>query len=110
VRDDEEDPGPPLRLGALRLPPAFERRTVTVAPGDLLPPHITCWRDAIVSVEQGLLEMVGPGGEVLRLGAGSMLLLQGVEQIEVRNVGAEPLVLAAIRRRESDPAAPADAP
>ena len=79
------------------------RRVVTVAPGDVLPPHITCWRDAIVSVEQGEMEMVGPGGHVLHLRAGALLLLDGVEHVEVRNTGTGPLVLAAIRRRESDP-------
>ena len=109
MSDDDGPLGSPLRLGALRLPPAFERRTVTIAPGDALPPHITCWRDAIVSVEQGWLEMVGPGGEVLRLGAGAMLLLEGVEHVEVRNVGDEPLVLAAIRRREPDARPPGSA-
>jgi len=98
----ERDPA----LGVRALPPGFERRTVTIAAGDVLPPHITCWRDAIVSIEQGEMEMIGPGGEVLRLGAGALLLLDGVEHVEVRNIGAEPLVLAAISRRESDPRSP----
>ena len=89
-----------LSLLALRMPPWLERKTVTIAPGDELPEHITCWRGAIVSVEAGVIEMVGPDGELLRLGAGALLLLDGVEHVAVRNVGNEPVVLAALRRRD----------
>ena len=34
--------------------------------------------------------MVGPDGELLRLGAGALLLLDGVEHVAVRNVGDVP--------------------
>ena len=97
---NEGDPREALSLLALRMPPWLERKTVTIAPGDVLPEHITCWQGAIVSVEAGVIEMVGPDGELLRLGAGALLLLDGVEHVTVRNVGTDPVVLAAIRRRD----------
>ena len=90
----------PLSLLALRMAPGLERKTVTIAPGDWLPEHITCWKGAIVSVEAGTIEMTTPEGELLRLCTGALLLLDGVEQVAVRNVGDVPVVLAAIRRRD----------
>ena len=89
-----------MSLLALRMAPWLERRTVTIEPGDWLPEHITCWKGAIVSVEAGVIEMATPGGELLRLRAGALLLLDGVEEVAVQNVGDVPVVLAAIRRRD----------
>ena len=82
------------------MAPWLERKTVTIAPGEVLPEHITCWKGAIVSVEAGVIEMATPNGELLRLGEGALLLLDGVEEVAVQNVGDVPVVLAAIRRRD----------
>jgi hypothetical protein len=89
----------PLRLLALALPPWFQRRVVTIAPGETVGAGDSAWRDEIVSVESGALDIVGPDGAVLHLGAGAVLWLDGVAHVALRGAGEEPTVLAAIRRR-----------
>jgi hypothetical protein len=90
----------PLRLLSLALPPWFERRVVTIAPGETLEAGNSAWRDEIVSVEAGALDVVGPDGSVLHLERGAVLWLDGVPHVALRGAGAEPTVLAAIRRRQ----------
>jgi hypothetical protein len=89
----------PLSLLALRLPPWFERRTVTNGPGDELAAGDASWHDEIVSVEAGALEVAATDGVVVRLAMGAMLFLDGMAHVTLRNPGPEPTVLAAIRRR-----------
>jgi hypothetical protein len=89
----------PLSLLALRLPPWFERRTVTIGPGDELSAGDSSWHDEIVSVEAGALEIVAADGVVIHLATGAMLFLDGMAHVALRNPGPDPTVLAAIRRR-----------
>jgi hypothetical protein len=89
----------PLRLLDLALPPWFERRVVTIAPGETLDAAGSGWRDEIVSVEAGALDIVGPDGGVLHLDVGAVLWLDGVPHVALRGAGEGPTVLAAIRRR-----------
>jgi hypothetical protein len=91
--------GRPLRLLALALPAWFERRVVTIGPGETLDDGDWGWRDEIVSVEAGALDIVGPDGDVLHLDVGAVLWLDGVPHVALRGAGEGPTVLAAIRRR-----------
>jgi hypothetical protein len=97
VPDSREDR--PLRLLALALPPWFERRVITIEPGETVGAGDSAWRDEIVSVEAGALDIVGPDGAVLHLDRGAVLWLDGVAHVALRGAGEEPTVLAAIRRR-----------
>jgi hypothetical protein len=96
VRDERDGP---LSLLALALPPSFERRVVTIAVGDELGPGAASWRDEIVSVEAGALDVVGPDDLAVHLTTGAVLFLDGVAHIALRATGDVPTVLVAIRRR-----------
>jgi hypothetical protein len=100
VRDTRADP--PLRLLALALPPWFERRVITISPGEALEAGGSEWRDEIVSVEAGALDIVSVDGSVLHLDRGAVLWLDGVANVHLCGAGDEPTVLAAIRRRRMD--------
>jgi hypothetical protein len=79
----------------------FERRTVSVPPGGVLEYDEADWRDALVLVVRGEIEL---GRE--RFGRGSVLSLAGLP-LSLRNRGAEPAELLAVRRRRAAPAGPA---
>ncbi len=89
----------PLRLLALALPQWFERRVVTIQPGETVDAGDSQWRDEIVSVEAGALDVIDLDGAVLHLHQGAVLWLDGVPHVALRGAGQEPTVLAAIRRR-----------
>jgi hypothetical protein len=72
---------------------------VTIAPGETLDAGGSEWRDEIVSVEMGALDVVGPDGSVLHLSHGAVLWLDGVPHVSLRGAGEQTTVLAAIRRR-----------
>jgi hypothetical protein len=78
----------------------FERRTVTVPPGGALAYDEADWRDALVLVVRGEIEL---GGE--RFGRGSVLSLAGLHVRALHNRGAEPAELVTVRRRPASPAA-----
>ena len=63
--------------------PPFERIEITIPPGESIAPS-SCWDDAIVVVEEGDVELVGPHGATLRVGCGGVLWLSDVS---VRNGG-----------------------
>jgi hypothetical protein len=107
VRDNRDEP---LSLLTIALPPWFERRTVTIAVGDELGPHEASWRDELVSIEAGALEIVGPDGTVLHLTAGAVLFLDGIDHVALRATGDVPTVLAAIRRRRDPETGPVQGP
>jgi hypothetical protein len=80
----------------------FERRTVSVPPGGTLEYDEADWRDALVLVVRGELEL---GSK--RFGRGSVLSLAGLRLSALRNLGAEPVELVAVRRRRAARAGPA---
>jgi quercetin dioxygenase-like cupin family protein len=92
------DTGLPSFLGR-RLPPGFELRVVTIAPGCVRPYDDGEWRDALVVVEQGEIELESLGGTRRRLPHGAVLWLAGLPLRALHNPGAETALLAAVSRR-----------
>ncbi|HEX2300838.1 MAG TPA: hypothetical protein VHH34_20410 [Pseudonocardiaceae bacterium] len=93
-------PGQRGRLSFLfrRLGPTFERRVIVVAPGASRAYHETEWRDALVVVEHGEIELERTAGGFRRFGCGEVLCLAGLPLRALHNRGAEPAVLVAVSR------------
>jgi quercetin dioxygenase-like cupin family protein len=96
-----DDPGPE-RLSFLgrRLPPWVELRMVVVAPGHRMAFDQADWRDAIVTVEDGALELECPGGSRRRFVRGDLLWLSGLPLRALHNPGPAPTVLTVVARRQ----------
>ena len=97
-----DDPGPE-RLSFLgrRLPAWAERRIVVVAPGHRLAYDQADWRDAVVVVEGGELEVEWLGGSCQRFVRGDLLCLGGLPLRALHNPGCEPTVLTVVSRRQA---------
>jgi len=67
-------------------------------PGDSLPYEEADWRDALVTVESGELELVMACGRSCFFQSGDLLWLQGLPLSSLRNRGKEPAVLSAASR------------
>jgi hypothetical protein len=80
----------------------FERRIVSVPPRGALDYDEADWRDALVLVVRGEIEL---GRE--RFGRGSVLSLAGLPLRTLHNQGVEPAELVAVRRRRAARAGPA---
>jgi hypothetical protein len=78
----------------------FECRTVSVPPGGALDYDEEDWRDALVLVVRGEIEL---GRE--RFPRGAVLSLAGLPLRALHNRGAEPAELVAVRRRRAGRAA-----
>ena len=81
------------------LPPAFERRELVVESGCVLPYDEVEWRDALVVVEWGEIELESQSGACLRLGRESIVCLDGLNLKALRNSGKSTAVLTSVRRR-----------
>ncbi|HEX6470839.1 MAG TPA: hypothetical protein VF069_17190 [Streptosporangiaceae bacterium] len=93
-----EDVRHPHSLVHGRLPPRFERRTVVIAPGRTLAYDESEWRDAIVVVHRGQVELRAGGDGRRRFGRGDILWLDGLSIRGLHNPGTEPAVLVAVSR------------
>ena len=76
----------------------LDLRTVTVEPGGSLPYSEHDWRDALVTVESGELELVMTCGRSCFFQRGDLLWFQGLPLASLHNRGAEPTVLVAASR------------
>jgi hypothetical protein len=76
----------------------FSVRAVAVAPGEDLGYEEAQWRDAIVLVQRGEIELRGVSGASRGFRRGDLLWLEGVPLATLHNPGAEPAVLLAIAR------------
>jgi quercetin dioxygenase-like cupin family protein len=85
--------------GRRRLPASFERREVTIAPGGTRPYDEAEWRDAIVVVEQGEIEVEGRCGTRRWFRRGDVLWLTGLPLRALHNHADVPAVLIAVSRR-----------
>ncbi len=96
------------RLGLLSrsLPATFARLAVVLAPGTHRTVDERPWRDAIVEVERGQLELVLRGGQRLLFNAGDVLWLPCLPALALRNPGNVDTVLVAVSRRNIDHACP----
>jgi len=80
--------------------PAFERRIVTVAPGDTRAYRESDWRDAIVLVERGEIVLEYWEDDAQQFCSGAVIWLTGLQVRTLRNPGREPAVLVAVSRRD----------
>jgi hypothetical protein len=81
------------------LPGSFERRVVVTAPGRQRAFDDAEWRDALVVVERGEIELGCQGGTCWRFGRCDVLWVIGLPVRTPHNPGREPAVLAAVPRR-----------
>jgi hypothetical protein len=85
----------------------FVRRTVVLDPGESRPSHDDEWRDALVTVQCGEVDLECAAGGRRRFAAGAVLWLTGIDIRVLHNVGVDPVVLVAVRRRRGhEPHAP----
>jgi hypothetical protein len=100
--DDQMDgAGERLSFVGRRLPPAFQLRLLAVAPGGERAYDEAEWRDALVVVERGEIELESATGDLQRFVRGDVLWLVGLPLRALRNKGHEIAVLAAVSRRLS---------
>jgi hypothetical protein len=83
----------------MEVPPGFEIRAVAVEVGIERIYNEAEWRDALVVVTCGEIELESVGGDACRFGRGAVLCLVGLPLRALRCRGTEPAVLVAISRR-----------
>ena len=93
------DDDSPLVLSG-RAWPSFVAQTVVIGPDCSVPYDETQWRDALVVVESGEVEVETTSGTRRLFRAGDMLWLTGLPLRCLHNPGDGPLVLKAVSRRE----------
>jgi hypothetical protein len=94
MRDDE-----PLSLAALAMSAPFARVFVTVEPGRPRPYDAAEWRDALVVVETGALELECTAGVRRRFERGATLWFCGLPLRALHSPGPGPTLLVAVSRR-----------
>ncbi len=93
------DDGTPITFLRRRLSRSFERRVVGIPSGSERPYDAAEWRDAIVVVEAGQVEVEGVHGGRRTFGPGDMLCFDGFPCRVLRNRGTEPVILSLVARR-----------
>lgn len=95
------DPDQPVQVPFLdrMLPAAFEIRVLTVAPGGTRMYQESEWRDSLVVVEHGRIQLEGTGGSRRDFVTGDVLCLLGLSLRALHNLGSEPVVLVAVSRK-----------
>jgi hypothetical protein len=88
-----------------RLGSTFVIQVVTVAAGCSRAYDASEWRDAIVVVECGEVELESAAGACRSFGSGAILWLDGLPLRALNNRGTGPAVLLAVSRR-TPPGAP----
>jgi hypothetical protein len=83
----------------------FVRRVVRVPPGRARDYDEADWRDALVVVVRGEIELEARAGGRERFARGAVLSLAGLPLRALHNQGAEPAELLAVRRRRAGRAA-----
>jgi hypothetical protein len=87
------------------VPPGFDLRVVIV-PGGAERAYVDDeWRDALVVVEDGVIDLECKGGAVGHFRAGDVLWICGLGVRTLRNPGEAPAVLAAVARTRAPPPA-----
>jgi hypothetical protein len=80
-------------------PRGFEVRAVEVEAGVERIYNEAEWRDALVVVARGEIELQEVGGDVRSFGRGAVLCLVGLPLRALRSKGTEPALLVAVSRR-----------
>ena len=83
----------------------FVHRVVRVPPGRARDYDEADWRDALVVVVRGEIELEARAGGRERFARGAVLSLAGLPLRALHNQGAEPAELLAVRRRRAGRAA-----
>jgi hypothetical protein len=86
----------------MEKPSGFELRTVTMEVGAARIYNEAEWRDALVVVARGEIELEAVSGDSRRFGRGSVLCLVGLSLRALRSRGPEPAVLVAVSRHSGD--------
>ena len=86
----------------MEKPSGFELRTVTMEVGAARIYNEAEWRDALVLVARGEIELEAVSGDSRRFGRGSVLCLVGLSLRALRSRGTEPAVLVAVSRYPGD--------
>ena len=82
----------------MRSDAGFEVRLVAVAPGRTRDYDEADWRDALVTVERGAIELEGISGSRQTFERGAVLWLAGLPLRALHNRGPEPAVIVAVAR------------
>ena len=95
--------GPADRLSLLDrvLSPMFELRLVALPPGRARRYREAEWRDALVVIERGHIELECVGGGRRRFVRGDVLWLIGMPLLALHNPGPDAALLAAVSRRRT---------
>lgn len=93
------------------LGPSFRTTVVTLAPGTTRLYVESEWRDALVVVESGTVDLECRAGGRRRFCPGDVLLMTGLGLRALHNAGVDPTVLVAVSRRNRTPGSePTDTP
>ena len=90
-----------LSLVGHAVPDAFRVWFTVVMPGASRRYREAEWRDALVVVELGAIDVDAEDGSCERFGAGAVLWLAGLPVSALHNRGEEPALLSAVARRGS---------
>jgi hypothetical protein len=82
------------------VPPGFELRVLLIAPLGERPYRDAEWRDALVVVEQGAVELESYDGSLWPFASGAVLWLAGLSLRALHNPWEEVALLAAVSRRQ----------
>jgi hypothetical protein len=80
------------------MEPGFEVRAVAVEAGVERIYNEDEWKDSLVVVARGEIELQAVGGEVCSFGRGAVLCLVGLPLRALRTKGAEQVLLVAVSR------------
>ncbi len=80
------------------LPTGFRRSVIRLAPGAFLSCSDPSWRDALLVLGQGEIEVRTPDGSTGRFSTGAVIAVADIPLSVVHAVGLEPAVLAAVRQ------------
>ena len=83
----------------MEAPPGFDLRAVAVEVGIERIYNEAEWKNSLVVVARGEIELESVDGDARRFGRGSVLCLVGLPLRALRSRGTEPAVLVAISRR-----------
>jgi hypothetical protein len=81
------------------VPGSFVRRAVTIPSGASLIYDEADWRDALVAVVEGVVELEGARGSRRTIAAGAVVWLAGIPLRALCNPGPRRAVLVAVRRQ-----------
>jgi hypothetical protein len=100
---------PPFSFLGRPLGPSFRATVVTLAPGATRLYDESEWRDALVLVESGTIDLECRAGGRRRFCSGAVLCFTGLGLRALHNVGAASVVLVAVSRRRPSPGSGPDA-